>query len=343
MWKKSRIAVLFASILLISVVGAAFAQESDPLPVPDPCAGEQVSGTVVAVDEAAGVVTVDTGNGLCTVALGGGTFAHPIVALLGTYFDDVSAETLAAALADVSRFAVQDESGDWQWVEEGAEGAVPVRVVAVVDNGDGTFTVELAVEGQEDPVFLTTGDAQLASDLQGALKDLVVLWSLNEDGTLTEAGDRIAAYHEDGLGFGVLTKLFAMAQESQEACAGMELAEGEVCGVTVEELVAAFQSGAGIGQLFKEHGKPSMVGVGHVRKDLKTQYGETGEPQGEALGDLDQDRDRDRDQDQDGKSDAPGQKKDKQKDKSKEKDKDKDKSQGGPPAHANPPGHDKKK
>ncbi len=332
MWKKTRLAVLFTYLLLISVVGVAFAQESDP-PAPVPCDGEQVSGVVVAVDEAAGVVTVDTGEALCTVALGGGEYDHPIVALLGTYFDDISAESLAAALADLARFAVQDENGDWQWAEEGADGAVPVQVVAVVDNGDGTFTVELAVEGQTDPVFITTGDAFLAAELKGALKELAVMWMLNEDGTVSEAGDRIAAYHEDGMGFGVLTKLFAMAHESQEACSGLELAEGEVCGVTVEELVAAFQSGTGMGQLFKEHGKPSMVGVGHVRKAQKAQEVEAGEDQVEALGDQDQDQD----QDKKGKDSAPGQLKDKKKDKNK------DKNKGGPPAHANPPGHTKKK
>ncbi|MBN1812400.1 MAG: hypothetical protein JXA14_11225 [Anaerolineae bacterium] len=82
--------------------------------------------------------------------------------------------------------------------------------------------------------------------------------------------EEVAAYHPTGgagegekVGYGVLVKLYAMAAESREACAGA----AEPCvAVTVEELMAAYQSGVGMGQLFKEYGKPAVLGVGHLRK-----------------------------------------------------------------------------
>ena len=73
--------------------------------------------------------------------------------------------------------------------------------------------------------------------------------------------EQIAAYHEDGMGFGVLVKFYAIAAESKTACEG----QTECVPVTVEELVAAFKSGTGIGNLFKDHGKPAVLGVGQLK------------------------------------------------------------------------------
>ncbi len=264
MRKSIQILISLLVALMLMTAGSVFAQDG-----PTPCAGDQVAGTVIAVDETTGTVTVDTGEGLCTVTLGADDYDHPIVALLGAYFDDLSPESLTAALGEVDKLAVLTEEGEWVWAEEGDEGAVPVRVIAVIDNGDGTYTIQLMVDGLEEPIEITESDADLVSDLNAALETLAVMWTLNEDGTVSEVGDQIAAYHEAGMGFGVLTKLYAIAQESQEACAEAETAEDETCGVTVEELVAAVQGGAGMGELFKEYGKPSILGVGHVRKALK--------------------------------------------------------------------------
>lgn len=96
--------------------------------------------------------------------------------------------------------------------------------------------------------------------------------------------EEIATYHEEGLGFGVLVKLYAMAEASKEACQTVTpptgdtntdtttAADAETCTpVTVDELVTKFQSGEGMGQLFKENGKPALLGVGHVKKALKAQ------------------------------------------------------------------------
>jgi hypothetical protein len=272
-----KLSLILILALALTPLGIAAAQEDEIVP----CAEGQVSGTVVAVDEETGTVTVDTGaEGLCTVTLKT-DFAHPIVALLGTFFSEVSAESLAAALEATQVWVICDDTGLCTLASEDDEGAVAATVISVTENEDGTFALELAVEGQEEPVSVMTDDTELADDLAKALNTLTVEWTLQEgeDGTagVVDAGDQIADLHEDGLGFGVIVKFFAMAAESQEACADEEPSGDEPCSVTVDELVEAFQSGMGMGQLFQEFGRPSMLGVGHVRKALngETEAGET--------------------------------------------------------------------
>jgi len=252
---KTEVAVVLVLALTLVAVLPVAAQEGE---IPS-CGGESVSGTVVAVDEETGTVTLEPDDGLgpCTVTLDG-EYDHPIVDLLGSYFGDVSAEDLGAALEDTQGYAVYDpETGEWSWAPPDAEGAVAVTVVA--ENEDGTFTI--LVDGEE--VVVSVEDEETADSLRDALKTLAVDWGLGEDGSVVQPGDEIAAYHEDGLGFGVLVKLYAMAAASQEACDDEEATEP--CGVTVDELVAALQSGTGMGDLFKEHVRPSITGVGHVR------------------------------------------------------------------------------
>jgi hypothetical protein len=84
-----------------------------------------------------------------------------------------------------------------------------------------------------------------------------------------EVAEEVIAYHsggegdeEGGVGFGVLVKMYAIAAESEEACA---TAEGPCTPVTVEELMAAYKSGTGMGELFKLYGKPAVLGVGHMK------------------------------------------------------------------------------
>ncbi|MFZ5809949.1 MAG: hypothetical protein ACOY16_11765 [Chloroflexota bacterium] len=69
----------------------------------------------------------------------------------------------------------------------------------------------------------------------------------------------INTYHQQGLGFGVLVKLYALASATSESESP----------VSVADLVAQFQSGTGIGQLFHTYGKPVTTGVGQVRKQQK--------------------------------------------------------------------------
>lgn len=133
-----------------------------------------------------------------------------------------------------------------------------------------------------------------------------------------EVADEVAAYHpqgqggeegeegeeggEEGIGYGVLVKMYAIAAESQEACEGVA-----DCGVTVEELMAAYNSGVGMGELYKLHGKPSILGVGHMKNG-------GGPP--EHAGPKEE-----KDKDKDGRPDHAG---------PKEKDKEKKKDKGGP-------------
>ena len=78
--------------------------------------------------------------------------------------------------------------------------------------------------------------ATTAEGLNEALQALVVEnLGLDGEGGVVQPGDEIAAYHEEGMGFGVLAKLYAMAAELQEACAAVE--SDEVCGATAAELV----------------------------------------------------------------------------------------------------------
>jgi len=246
-----KVALVLALALTLAVAAPVAAQEDETLPCK-----ESVSGTVVAVDEDAGVVTVDSGAGQCTVTLDS-EYDHPIVALLGSYFGDASADSLAKALDATQGHAVCDLGTEkCTWADGDTDGAEAGTVIA--ENEDGTFTV--LIDGQEVTISV---DPDTAEELREALQALSVDWELDEDGGVVQPGDEIAAYHEDGLGFGVLVKLYAMAAASQEDCGDEESAES--CGVTVEELVAAFQSGTGMGDLFKEYVRPSIRGVGHVR------------------------------------------------------------------------------
>jgi hypothetical protein len=96
-----------------------------------------------------------------------------------------------------------------------------------------------------------------------------------------ELAQQIAMYHEQGIGFGVLVKLYAMAEESVQACLDQPVT-GETLdptqpaceAVTVDQLVGEIQGGAGMGQLFKEFGKPALLGVGQVKKALRNQQEE---------------------------------------------------------------------
>ena len=231
--------VLIVAVLLISV-GTTFAQGEEPLP---PCAGENVSGTVVDVDEATGLVTLQTGEGLCTVTLAEGAVDHPIANLLGAFFGDVSIDDLVEALETVQGCAVEQE-GVWLWSPCDVEGAVSVRVTG---EEDGAF-VAVTEDGMEITLMVEEPDA--AEALADALETLIVDLRLDGEGNVVQVGEEIAAYHEEGIGFGVLVKLYAMAAALPD--------------VTVDDLVAAFQSGMGLGEMFHEYGRPSAMGVGHA-------------------------------------------------------------------------------
>jgi hypothetical protein len=268
------IGTLVVSLVLALVfVAPVAAQEVEPEPEILPCEGESVTGTVVGVED--DVVTLDTGEGLCTVSIAG-DYEHPIVAVMGAYFGETSADDLAEAVAGTQGCAVYDADTDtWAWADCEDEGAVAVTIVG--ENEDGSFSFTATVEDENgDPVEVTgdvtIDDPDAAEALNGALGTLAVEWTLTEEGSVSQAGDDIAAYHEDGVGFGVLVKLYAMAAESAEACAADE--SGEPCeALSVDDLVAALEGGAEMGDLYEEYGKPSALGVGHVKNKDKNRGG----------------------------------------------------------------------
>jgi hypothetical protein len=268
--------LLLVLLLSLGVASAASAEEGDPVEL---CAGTDVSGTVVAVDEALNQATIDQGEGnLCYVQLDG-EWDHPITALLGSYFDDADAATLSAALETLS-IQISCETP-----EEGEEvcdltddpESMEVTVLSVTEDEYGNYIVEVLVkteEGEETKTFLYSDNEEIAQGWIDALAALDVSWTLgtDEEGNpiVVEAGDEIAAYHEDGWGFGQLVKAYAIAGEAETACAGGgSEAAGEdsvdFCSVTVAGLLEEFESGGGWGALFKAYGKPSLLGVGHIR------------------------------------------------------------------------------
>lgn len=87
-----------------------------------------------------------------------------------------------------------------------------------------------------------------------------------DDGGQTDIAQQIASYHEDGIGFGVLVKLYSIVADAQDTCGTSD----QGC-PTIEKLVSRFQAGEGLGNLFKEFNQPSLLGVGQVRKALEEQ------------------------------------------------------------------------
>ena len=65
------------------------------------------------------------------------------------------------------------------------------------------------------------------------------------------SGEEIIAQQESGAGFGVLARLYSIAGESD---------------ATVGEMTALRKEGLGWGQIFKEYGKPAMLGVGNLKE-----------------------------------------------------------------------------
>ena len=77
------------------------------------------------------------------------------------------------------------------------------------------------------------------------------------------AEEQVATLHtEENLGFGEITKLLQIATEAQESC---EL-YGTNCDVSVDSLLAEYNSGLGMGELFAKYGKPEITGVGQTKK-----------------------------------------------------------------------------
>lgn len=272
-----RILIFSLVLVLVSLTyGAALAQEQTEIL---PCLDGEVSGTIVAYDEETGIVTLLVDDSLCTVSLTD-DYDHPIIDLLGAYFGEIDTEEIAAALENLQVCLVSDgvTTTVSQPLEDGtcAEGEL-VTVTGVGESGGFEAQTESG-----DPVIFDLTDEEMAGTLTAALDSLQADWTV-EEGGVSDVGNDIGEYHDDGIGFGVLVKVYAIFEEAQLAClaAGetVPVEEGEVvegegseaeieeidpCDVTVELLMEELES-MGMGQLFQVYGKPAIMGVGHVR------------------------------------------------------------------------------
>ena len=132
------------------------------------------------------------------------------------------------------------------------EGEGVFQVTVTTDNGDGTYVITFE---DTSTGTLVLPEFETLAGLEGAAAGLVEFSSaLSADGIAWGVGDDIAEKHDDGFGFGVIVKLYALAMEFD---------------TDLEELFDLFDSGTGMGHLFKEYGKPSKLGVGHVRQEAK--------------------------------------------------------------------------
>lgn len=279
------ITTLVGLVLALSLTSfnAASAQDGEPL---EACSGDSVSGTVVAVDESTGVITLELEDeSLCTVQLDG-DYDHPITSLLGAYFNELSADDLAGELDALMVSISCPEGESCVLAGEGDEGT-DGTVISVTPIADGEYEVVIEYmddEGNPTTTTIVVTDPELAEAWMDSLDALLVEWELvqQDDGAfLKDAGDDIAALHADGMGYGVIVKLYGMASDAAEACLtaeeAPESAEGEdpeaetadPCEASLDSLVEAFQSGTGLGQLFQQYGKPSILGVGHVRQAIE--------------------------------------------------------------------------
>ncbi|MGA9191863.1 MAG: hypothetical protein WBZ24_09030 [Anaerolineales bacterium] len=261
----------------------AFAQA----PALPSCSGDAVSGTVVAVDSSTGLVTIEQSDGTqCTVSLNE-TYDQPIVGLLGSFFENVTPESLAAAL-DSLKTTIDCSSGPCTVSGDGSGTPATVQSVTESTTETGCYDVTFLVDGAGGTTETATiCDAALAQSWADALNNLTADWTLTSDATgqaiYSGAGDEIAALHDDGMGFGVIVKLYAMAAQAQQTCSDTSGTTAETdtvnpCDVTVQGLVDAFHSGTGMGQLFKEYGKPAYLGVGHVRNGTPDSHGKPENP-----------------------------------------------------------------
>ena len=272
--KKARLIMLVVVLALsLVMVGSVSAQETET--------ETTIEGTVIAVDEEAGTVDILQSDGTpVTITLSEGDYDHPITALLAEYFGTDNLAEWSEALA-----ALETDGGSIVSIEETTDADDNTIWVATLDDGS---TVEIT-------------DAAEAEAIMGALEATAVSLEVEtgDDGgyVLPDISEEIEAYHEMGLGYGELVKIYAIAAESQAACeAEEEAAEGtdgateepaateepggevteEPCGVTVEELAEMLLSGTDMGTLFELYGKPALLGVGHVRQALGGEAGEGG-------------------------------------------------------------------
>ncbi len=135
MWRTKKTVLSLCLFYLLVFASPVFAQTDPPL-LPA-CPGLNVSGTVIDIDSAELIVTLELMDGtICTVTLAEGDYDHPVIALLGMYFDDVSAEALSGSLQALQGCVLFDVAdGTWKWVNCDVPGALQVKVTGVDELG----------------------------------------------------------------------------------------------------------------------------------------------------------------------------------------------------------------
>jgi hypothetical protein len=234
-----------------------------------PCEGDEIIGSIMSIDEETGQVVIKTETGECYVTLDQ-EYDQPIVDLFNDYFGTVDYDELADAAANLDGWATYDEATTtWTWSSDETVGATAAKLLSLTDNLDGTYTLEYSVEGELLPVYVILTDPVEIAYYMALLDAAIVEFSLTQDeegnSFISDVGDEVMAYHEDGMGFGVLIKFYSLAAETD---------------LTVEELVAMFKDGkTGLGLIFRDYGTPSMMGIGHLKQELKADSEASSDPE----------------------------------------------------------------
>ena len=217
------------------------------------CTEDTVSGIVVAVLTTGEMTVYQEDGTLCTVVKNTEAYNHPVINILGEYFEKVSLEDFESL-----QTRVEKDVDTWIFPVDPDSGAVNGTVIGVADI-DGTYYITVLVEDVTEPQTIKTDNNLLYNTYLKCLETNTTTFNLiiDEFGNafVSDGADEIGAYHDDGMGLGVLVKLYAMA---------------DAYDVPVDDLVTRFKNGEGIGQLFKDEdlGKPDLLGVGHVFNEL---------------------------------------------------------------------------
>lgn len=173
---RKSLALLLALVMALSTFGLAAADEHIAA-----CEGDEVIGSITSIDEETGLIVIVTETGECYVTLDQ-EYDHPIVQLFNDYFGATDSDNLTDAVAALDGWSTYDETTlTWDWSDEEAEGASTSSVTGLVDNGDGTYTLELAVDGEEDPVYILLTDSDEIAYYMALLDATSVEFFLTQD------------------------------------------------------------------------------------------------------------------------------------------------------------------
>jgi hypothetical protein len=273
---RTKLSILLIVIMTLAMVGTVAAQEgTDPTATTsttEACdlTADTTGWTIVEYDGETAWVLTAAGE-LCTVSItgeGAATSDHPITQLLAEYLAKAQDGDLTNTLSENEVCALftagaTPEEDTWEVVPCDTADAVRVvgtmedgTLILLVENEDGTFEIMDSTDPVDTTMFADFW-ADLTKSLEEANAALPIGLIVNEDGEVVDATAIIMGLRDQGLGYGVIVKMISMSEEF---------------GVDLDQLVQEFkEEHVGIGQLFKEHGKPSKLGVGHIRKAMNDQ------------------------------------------------------------------------